>query len=513
MNLKVPKPVLLIVLDGWGLAPPGPGNAIAQAKTPNMDKFWVGYPHTKLKVYGKAIGLPEGEMGSSEFGHLIMGAGRIIYQDFSRISLAISDGSFLKNKALISACQQAKSYDSSLHLLGLLSFGSIHADRDHLYALLRLAKNQNLKPHQVKLHIFTDGRDSPPKSALSLLVELRKVIKEVGIGEIVTISGRFFAMDRDRRWERTQKAYEALVLGKGEKASSPEEIVEKYYKNNITDEFIPPTIFTDGQVRDGDALIFFNFRTDRARQLTRTFVDPNFYSFKRKKILKKLFFVSMTEFEKGLPVSAIAFSSRKIDLALPRVISVRGLRQLHIAETEKYAFVTYYFNGLYEKPVIGEDRILIPSPRVATYDLKPEMSTHEITKTLLEKIKLRIYDFILVNFANPDMVGHTGVLRAGIKACEVVDECLGKVVKLVLVYNGVCIIVADHGNVEEMVDPKTGEVSTKHSLNPVPLIVIGKKWQGKPRTLLTGTLADVAPTILKIMNIPKPIGMTGRSLI
>ena len=506
------KPIVLIVLDGWGLAPPGPGNAVAQAKTPNMDKFWVGYPHTKLKACGKASGLPEGEMGSSEFGHLIIGAGRIIYQDFSRISLSISDGSFFKNKALVSACHQAKSQGTSLHLLGLLSFGSIHADRNHLYALLRLAKQQNLRPDQVKLHIFTDGRDSPPKSALSLLVDLRTAMKEVGVGEIVTILGRYF-MDRDRRWERTQKAYEALVQGIGENASSPEEVIEKYYRNKITDEFVPPTIFTESQVKEGDALIFFNFRADRVRQLTRAFIEPDFYGFKRKKVLKNLFFVSMTEFEKGLPVSAIAFPSRKINNALPRVISERGLRQLHMAETEKYAFVTYYFNGLYEKPVIGEDRILIPSPKVATYDLKPEMSAYEITRVLLGKIKLKAYDFILVNFANPDMVGHTGVLKAGIKACEVVDECLGKVVRLVLAYNGVCIIVADHGNVEEMVDPKTGEVSTKHSLNPVPLIVIGKKWQGKPRTLLTGTLADVAPTILKIMNIPKPIEMTGRSLI
>lgn len=511
MNLKVPKPVLLIVLDGWGLAPPGPGNAISQAATPNMDKFWAGYPHTKLMASGRGVGLPEGEMGSSEAGHLTIGAGRIVYQDFSRISLAISSGSFFNNKAFISAAQWAKSHHTNLHLLGLLSFGSIHADKDHLYTLLRLIKKQNLNSDQVKLHLFTDGRDSPPKSSLALLAELEGVTEEIGIGEIVTLSGRYFAMDRDRRWERTRKAYEALVLGKGERASSPEEAIEKYHQKNITDEFIPPTIFSDGQVKDNDALIFFNFRTDRARQLTRAFVDPSFYAFKRKKL--NLYFVTMTEFEKGLPVSAVAFPSRGIEFALPRVISERGLRQLHLAETEKYAFVTYYFNGLYEKSVCGEERILIPSPKVATYDLKPEMSAYEITETLLLKIKSRTYDFILVNFANPDMVGHTGVLKAGIKACEVVDQCLRKIVKSILVYNGVCLIVADHGNVEEMIDPKTGEASTKHSLNLVPFIVIGKEWQGKPLTLPTGRLADVAPTILEMMKIPKPEVMTGRSLI
>ncbi len=495
------------------MAPAGPGNAITQANTPNMDKFWAGYPHAQLKASGKAVGLPEGEMGSSESGHLIMGAGRIIYQDFSRISLSISNGSFFKNKALISACQQAKSHHSHLHLLGILGYGSIHADKNHLYALLRLAKNQNLDPNQVKLHLFTDGRDSPPKSALSLLVELKKVMKEINIGEIVSLSGRYFAMDRDKRWERTQKAYEALVLGKAENAVSPEKTIEKYYQQNITDEFIPPTVLTANQVKDNDALIFFNFRTDRARQLTRALIDPNFYGFKRKTILKKIFFVSMTEFEKGLPVAAVAFPPRKIELALPKVLAERNLRQLHLAETEKYAFVTYYFNGLYEKPVAGEERILIPSPKIATYDLKPEMSNYEITNTLLKKIKLKIHDFILVNFANPDMLGHTGSLKAGIKACEVVDECLGKIVKLVSINNGISLIVADHGNVEEMIDPKTNKVSTRHSLNPVPFILIAKKWQAKAMTLPTGTLVNVTPTILKIMNIPKPTAMTGKSLI
>lgn len=507
------KPVILIILDGWGLAPPGPGNAVFQAKTPNMDKFWASYPRAQLKTSGPAVGLPEGEMGSSESGHLTIGSGRIIYQDYSRISLSISSGSFFKNKAFLAACQKAKGNSSQLHLIGLLSSGSIHADKDHLYGLLYLAKGQNLKPEQVKLHIFTDGRDSHQKSAGSLLTELKRVLKQVGLGQIASLSGRYFAMDRDRHWERTLEAYNTLVSGTGNKANSAEEAINNYYQEDITDEFIPPTTLSNDKINDGDAIIFFNFRTDRARQLTRAFVEPNFYGFQRKKTLQNIFFVTMTEFEKGLPVSAVAFPPRKVDNALPRVISEENLRQLHIAETEKYAFVTYYFNGLIEKEVIAEDRILIPSPRVSTYDLKPEMSAYEITQKLEEKIEQRLYDFILVNYANPDMVGHTGILKAGIKACEVTDECVGKVVQIAFANDGICLITADHGNVEEMIDPKTGEVSTKHSLNPVPFIVVGKTWQGKQTTKPAGGLADIAPTVLKILEIPKPEVMMGDALI
>jgi len=489
------KPVALIILDGWGIAPKGPGNAVALAKTPNMDKFWFSYPHTKLKTSGKAVGLPEGEMGSSEAGHLTIGAGRVIYQDFSRISLAISGGSFKKNKALIAACQHAKKEQTSLHLMGLLSFGSIHADRDHLYALLQLAKNQGLTKEQVKLHLFTDGRDSAPKSALALLEELKGVIEKLGIGQIASISGRYFAMDRDRRWQRTQKAYQALVLGKNKKFNSAVETVQKYYQEKITDEFIPPTNITDDLIQDNDAVIFYNFRTDRARQLTRAFTEPDFHYFQRKKILKKLFFVTMTEFEKDFAVSAVAFPPRKVNYALPRVISEKGLRQLHVAETEKYGFITYYFNGLHEQILPGEERILIPSTKVDTYDLKPEMSSYQVTEAVLKKIKTNLFNFLLINFANPDIVGHTGILKAGIKACEAVDDCLGKIVKEITVREGACIIVADHGNVEEMINPETNEVSTKHSLNPVPFIAIAKKWQGKNKTLPIGSLADIAPTI------------------
>lgn len=506
------KPVALIILDGWGLAPPGPGNAIALAKTPNMDRLWAGFPRAKLKTSGKSVGLPEGEMGNSEVGHLILGAGRVIYQDFSRISLAISNGSFSKNKAFIQACQQVKTKNSRLHLLGLLSFGGVHADRSHLYSLLQLAKKQGLAKEKVKLHLFTDGRDSAPKSALSLIEELKKVLLEIGVGEIASLTGRYFAMDRDRRWERTKIAYEALVLTKGQKAESAEKAIDNYYQQNITDEFIPATNITGDKIEDNDAVIFYNFRTDRARQLTRAFVDPEFYYFARAK-QPRVFFVTMTEFEKDLPVDAVAFLPRHINDTFPRVISEKGLRQLHVAETEKYAFVTYYFNGLYEDALPGEKRILIPSAKVSTYDLKPEMSANEITEAVLKKLKINLYSFILVNFANPDMVGHTGVLTAGIKACEVVDECVGKITRAVLLKNGVCLIVADHGNVEEMIDLKTGEVSTKHSLNPVPLIIASQAWQGKARTLPGNTLADVSPTILKIMGINKPEAMTGRSLI
>ncbi len=320
------KPVVLIILDGWGLAPKGPGNAATQAQTPNMDKFWASFPRAQLKASGAAVGLPEGEMGSSESGHLTIGAGRIIYQDYSRISLSISSGSFFKNKAFISACQKVKSHNTKFHLLGLLSSGSIHADKDHFYGLLYLAKSQNLKPEQVKLHLFTDGRDSPPKSAGSLLVELQEVLKQVGLGQIASLSGRYFAMDRDRHWERTQKTYQALVLGEGEKAESAPQSINEYYQKGITDEFIPPTIISSDTINDGDVVIFFNFRTDRARQLTRAFVEPNFYGFERKKTLQNIFFVTMTEFEKGLPVSAVAFPERKVANALPRIISETGLR-------------------------------------------------------------------------------------------------------------------------------------------------------------------------------------------
>lgn len=507
-----PKPVVLIVLDGWGLAPPGPGNAVALAKTPNINRYWLAFPHAKLKASGKAVGLPEGEMGTSESGHLTLGAGRIVYQDFSRISLSIADGSFFKKKALLEACQWAKEHQTNLHLLGILSYGSVHGDRSHLYALLNLTRKQGLKPNQVKLHLFTDGRDSPPKSALSLLSELKKVMEKMKIGEIASLTGRYFAMDRDRRWERTKKAYEGLVLGLGKRAVSPEKAVEEYYQQKITDEFIPPTIFSDSQIKDEDALIFFNFRTDRVRQLTRAFVQKDFFFFPRKK-KPKIHFVTMTDFEKGLPISGIAFPQRRVEMPLAMVLAERGLRQLHLAETEKYAFVTYYFNGMYEKPLPGEERMLIPSPKVTTYDQKPAMSSKEISQTLIKKIKVNLHDFILVNFANPDMVGHTGVLQAGIKACEVVDQCLGKIVRLILAKNGVCLIVADHGNVEEMINPQTGGMSTQHSMNLVPLIIIGKQWRGKRVRSAAGTLADVAPTILKIMAIPKPNCMTGQSLI
>lgn len=511
--MNVPKPVVLVILDGWGLAPPGPGNAVFRAATPNMDKLWQDYPHARLKAKGEAVGLPKGEMGTSEAGHLIIGAGRIFHQDFSRISFSIKNGSFFKNQALMKACQHALAQKSNLHLLGILSLGSVHAEKNHLYALLKLIKKEKLSPSQAKLHLFTDGRDSPPKSALKLIQELEKVIKETGVGEIASICGRYFAMDRDRRWSRTQKAYAMLTLGQGEKAASARTAVCNNYQKGTTDEFIPPTNLADSLVKENDAVIFFNFRTDRARQLTKAFVDPQFSGFKRKKFLKKIFFVSMTEFEKGLDVSAVAFKPHKVNLALPQVIAIQGLKQLHIAETEKYAFVTYYFNGLYEDKVAGEDRLLIPSPKVATYDLKPAMSSFEITATVIKKIKLNYYDFILINYANPDMVGHTGILKAGIKACEATDRCVGKIVPAVLSCHGTCLITSDHGNVEEMIDPKTGKVSTKHSLNKVPFILVGKPWYRRKIKLHPGGLANIAPTVLRIMKIPKPACMTDRSLI
>ncbi len=506
------KPVVLIILDGWGLAAEGSGNAVSLARTPQMNRLWAAFPHTQLKTSGRSVGLPEGEMGSSEAGHLTLGAGRVISQYFSRISLAISNASFFTNPAFLAACDYAKSNSASLHLMGLLSLASVHADRDHLYSLLQLAKKQGLAKEQVKLHLFTDGRDSPPKSALVLIEELEKVLTEINSGEIVSLIGRYYSMDRDRRWERTRVAYDLLVLGQGQPAISAAKAVEDYYQENITDEFLPATKITDGRIQDNDAVIFFNFRTDRARQLTRAFVDSDFHYFARSR-RPKIFFVSMTELEKNLPVSQVAFLPRHVDYALPRIISEKGWRQLHLAETEKYAFVTYYFNGLYEKELAGEDRILVPSAKVATYDLKPEMSSYELTDVFLKNLKKNIYHFILLNFANPDMVGHSGVLAAGIKACEVVDECLGKITKAVLAKDGVCLITADHGNVEEMIDLQTGSVSTSHSLNPVPLIICGRQWQGQSQVLAAGTLIDVAPTVLKLMGADRPADMTGRALI
>jgi 2,3-bisphosphoglycerate-independent phosphoglycerate mutase len=504
--MSPPRPVVLIILDGWGLAPEGPGNAVALAKTPNISRYWSVYPHTQLEASGEAVGLPKGEQGNSETGHLNLGAGKIVYQDLPRISRSIADGSFYEIAAFKAAANHVKKNQSSLHLMGLIGAGGVHSSMNHLFALLQLAKKEGLQ--RVFLHLFTDGRDSPPSSAQTYIDQTTQELQKVGLGKIASLCGRYYAMDRDHRWERTQKAYEVLVQGLGNKFSSPSEAIEKSYQNGITDEFIEPTILLDenqrpiGLINDHDAIIFFNFRIDRPRQLTRAFVLPNFETlvikkeafdpyaekyglrlyevpkgtttFKRTRVLNDLFFVTMAEYEKRLPVQ-VAFPPEVVKMPIARILTERNLRQFHLAETEKERFITYYFNGQREDPFSGEDRIEIPSPEVATYDQKPEMSAYEVTEELLKRVKTNIYDFIVVNYANPDMVGHTGVLEAGIKACEATDECVGGVVSTIVNLGGVAIITADHGNVEEMINLKTGEVDTEHSTNPVPFIVIDQR--------------------------------------
>lgn len=538
------KPVVLIILDGWGLAPEGPGNAITLARTPNIDRFWTVCPHTQLTASGEAVGLPRGEDGNSETGHLNLGAGYIVYQDLPRINMSIADGSFHQNPAFKAAISHVKKNNSSLHLLGLMGAGGVHSSLEHIFALLHFAKKEGLR--QVFLHLFTDGRDSPPTSAPIYIAQIENEIKKVGLGQIATLCGRYFAMDRDNRWERTKKAYELMVQSIGVRQTSASGAVKKSYEEGKTDEFLEPIVLIDkdkkpmGPIKDRDAIIFLNFRIDRPRQLTKAFILPNFETmvvkkaafdpyaeryglhlyevpeemttFKRKKILSDLFFVTMTEYEKGLPTQ-VAFPPEPVKLPLARVIAEKDFRQFHIAETEKERFVTYYFNGQREDPFPGEDRIEIPSPKVATYDQKPEMSAYEVTNELLKRLKINMYDFIVVNYANPDMVGHTGILKAGIKACEVVDECMAKVVSATTSLGGVAVVTADHGNVEEMINPNTGQVDTEHSTNPVPFIIIDKKFDSGGRILPRGILADVAPTILTLMGIRKPDFMSGRSLI
>lgn len=538
------KPIVLIIMDGWGIAPPGPGNAVTQAKTPNLDRYWASYPHTQLAAAGEAVGLPRNEDGNSETGHLNLGAGHIVFQDLPRLNMSIADGSFFKIPAFHQAVQHVQKNQSALHLMGLIGSGGVHSNLEHLLALIQFAKKNHVA--KLFLHLFTDGRDSPPTSAPNYLTRIQKELDRAKVGQIATICGRYWAMDRDYRWQRTQKAYQALTQGIGQPSTSPLKAIQATYQAGKTDEFIEPIIIVDNQkkpvglIQDHDAVIFFNFRIDRPRQLTKAFVLPDFEklvvkkaafdpyaeryglrlyeapqattTFKRQKVLKDLFFVTMTEYERGLPV-AVAFPPEKIGLPLARVLSEHHCRQFHLAETEKERFVTYYFDGQREKPFPGEDWQEIPSPKVPTYDLQPEMSAYQVTETLIGKINQKEYDFLLVNFANPDMVGHTGVLAAGIKACEVVDECVGKIVKAVLSLDGCCLITADHGNVEEMINLETGEIDTEHSNNPVPLMIVGREFSHNGLNLRRGSLSDVAATILQLMAIEKPAVMTGESLI
>lgn len=511
--------VILIILDGWGLSDQKEGNAIYLAKTPNMDNYWKKFPHTKLFCHGKYVGLPNNQDGNSEAGHINLGAGRIVPQDAVYISNSIKDGTFFKNTAFVEAIKHVKKHKSKMHLMGLLSGEeSAHSYPDHIYGLLELMKKESVRP--VFLHLFTDGRDSSPHGAVKLLRNLKKQFKN---GEVVaTICGRSYAMDRKKNWENIERTYNMLTLGEGVVAESSEDAITKAYNQGLTDEFIlPSVIMADGKPRatidDNDSVIFFNLRSDRARELTKAFVQEGFEemnpgSFKRKKTPQNIRFVAMTDFGPDLPGIFTAYPSRDVVNSLPFVID--GLPQLYLAEAEKYAHVTFFFNGGWEGPVAGEERIKIPSPEVSHYDDVPEMSAPEVTKVLKEKVESQKYNFICVNYANPDMIGHTGNLNAGIKCCEVLDKLVGQLVEESLKNNFICIITADHGNIEEMLNIETKEIDTKHSKNQVPFILISSKKKNKNVKLREGgVLGDVAPTILDLMGIKKPKEMTRKSLI
>jgi 2,3-bisphosphoglycerate-independent phosphoglycerate mutase len=497
-------------LDGWGINPRKEANAIALAKTPNMDELCRRYPCTEIASAGEAVGLPNAQMGNSEVGHLNIGAGRIVYQEYTRINKAIADGTFFANPALLGAVRNVQTKGSSLHLMGLLSDGGVHSHNTHLYALLELARRE--KVERIYVHLFLDGRDVPPQSAISYITELEEKIKEIRVGEIATISGRYYAMDRDRRWDRTKLAYEAIVYGRGERASTPEEAVKQSYAQGVVDEFVRPTILIphpSSLISDGDSIILFNFRPDRARQLTRAFIQEDFAEFDRGEYPPKTHFVTMTQYDAKFNVP-VAFLPSKIKNTLAHVLATHGLKQLHIAETEKYAHVTFFFNGGVEKPEEGEERVLIPSPKVPTYDLKPEMSAYEVTDRVIEEIKKGLFDVVVLNYANPDMVGHTAILPAVIKAIEAVDTCVGRVIQAVQEVGGDAIITADHGNAEKLRNYETGRPHTAHTNSPVPLILVSNE---RVRLRQDGILADIAPTILDLLGLPKPPEMTGQSLI
>ena len=541
------KTVLLVVMDGWGLSAPGPGNPLSKADLPNMHRFTSGFPHGQLSASGQDVGLPKGEPGNTETGHLNLGAGRIVYQDLQRINLSIADGTFFDNEVLIEAVKHAKDNNSNIHIMGLIGAGGVHSNMEHLFALIELCEKYEF--NNVFLHLFTDGRDSPPNAAKTYIAQVRQVLTKHNFGQIASIMGRYWAMDRDMRWDRTEKAYNAITKGEGHLFKSPEEAIDASYAEGKTDEFIEPALVTDfsgkpvSLIKENDSIIFFNFRIDRPRQLSRAFTFPDFKNanlpvgydpykvkyekshlgpqtspsepFNRGERVKNLYFATMTEYEKAIVDAGakVAFPPEIVKLPLGAVISSVGAKQLRVSESEKERFVTFYFNGQQEMAFDGEDRLIIPSPKVATYDLKPEMSAKEITEKVLEKLKSNMYKFILVNFANPDMVGHTGNIGAAVKACEVVDECIGKLGDYILAYGGFMIITSDHGNVEEMINTSTGIIDTEHNGNPVPFIIVSQKLLGKSVNLTSGILADVAPTVLYLMGISTPTEMTGRNLL
>ena len=500
------KLMMLMILDGYGINENEKGNAVKLANTPNIDKLMKTCPTTTIYTSGLKVGLPEGQMGNSEVGHTNIGAGRIVYQDLTKITKSIEDGDFFSNEVLTKAIENCKKYNSNLHVMGLLSDGGVHSHERHLYAILELAKRNDFD--NVYVHCFMDGRDTAPTSGEGYVAKLEEKMKEKGVGKIASLSGRFYAMDRDKRWQRVQKAYDAMVNGKGEKATSAIQAVEASYQKEVFDEFIEPTVIYNQDVPVAtigkhDSVICFNFRPDRAREITRTLVDKDFNEFETKKDLD-LYYVCMTPYDETLENVEIAFKKEALENTFGEYISKHGLKQLRIAETEKYAHVTFFFNGGEEKQYEGEDRILVPSPKVETYDMKPEMSAYEVTDKVVDAINSKKYDSIILNYANPDMVGHTGNLEAAIKAIETIDKCVQRVVEAVNAQNGMLLITADHGNSEQMIDYKTGEPYTAHTTNPVPLILVGKD----NIKLKEGKLADLAPTMLELMGMEIPKEMT-----
>jgi 2,3-bisphosphoglycerate-independent phosphoglycerate mutase len=514
MSQVTVSPVVLVILDGWGYREDPEGNAIATAKTPVFESLWTAYPHTLLQASGKAVGLPDGQMGNSEVGHLNLGAGRVVPQELVRISDAVEDGSLLENPALVEICQHVQQRGSKLHLVGLCSEGGVHSHLDHLMGLLKLAKQHELP--DVCLHVITDGRDTSPMEGIKAVQSILDGIATIGIGRIVTLCGRYYSMDRDRRWDRVQKAYHVMVNEGSGDGRSPLEVLQDSYNLGVTDEFLVPTRIASGAVEAGDGVIFFNFRPDRARQLTQAFIDPNFQDFEHQHI-QPLSFVTFTQYDSNLPVS-IAFEPQSLKNILGEVMAEQGLRQFRTAETEKYAHVTYFFNGGLEEPFRGEDRELIPSPMVATYDRAPDMSAEKVTDQVTAAIAKGVYSLVVVNYANPDMVGHTGRMSATTQAIETVDRCLGRLLESVIKAGGTALITADHGNAEYMVDEQ-GNPWTAHTTNQVPFILV----EGESRKIpghgtdvplrSDGRLADIAPTILEILRLPQPSEMTGRSLI
>ena len=502
------QPLALIILDGFGCREETKGNAIAAARTPHLDHLMASCPHTRIGASGMDVGLPDGQMGNSEVGHTNIGAGRIVYQELTRITKSFDEGEALGNPALTAAMENARRAGQALHLMGLLSDGGVHSHIRHLYGLMEMARRFAVE--RVYLHCFMDGRDVPPTSGIEFIAALQQKIKELGLGQIATVSGRYYAMDRDNRWERVKLAYDAIVNGEGNKDPDPVAVMQKSYDAGVTDEFIVPTVVTEGAgIKAGDSVIFFNFRPDRARELTRTLVDPDFAGFEREKGFFPLTYICMTQYDATMPNVEVAYRPESLANTLGEYLSRLGKTQLRIAETEKYAHVTFFFNGGVEAPYEGEDRVLIPSPKVATYDLQPEMSAYAVTDEAVRRIESGRYDVIILNYANCDMVGHTGVFEAAVKAVEAVDTCLGRLLAALEKAGGRAFLTADHGNADQMAD-ENGAPFTAHTTNPVPFVAIGF---GDIKLRSGGRLADIAPTMLQAMGLPQPEEMTGRSLL